>query len=257
MKLLSRHPLARLVCLFGLVHGLVGADCCGLDVPRSPYSVTNDTPAVLNISCGTTTTMGVLPGEFADCEDDKGPLFEVRITAAVGSSIQGALHAKFDANCTPDQPEEWSCGTSSCLGGRVVLNDSNEFEFIPSAPPYAPGPYEPDAYVSPQEDARPDASLQSLDASSAMSDAAAATGDGGIGASDMSVVSLDASTAMLDTGSPTSDASSAAEDASMMSADANATPIDATPRLDAGEAAADLSLPGTDASATPPDANMP
>ena len=87
MKSLSRHPLARLVCLFGLVHGLVGADCCGLDVPRSPYSVTNDTAAVLNISCGNTTTMGVLPGESADCEGDKGPLFEVRITAAVGSQL--------------------------------------------------------------------------------------------------------------------------------------------------------------------------
>lgn len=257
MKSLSRHPLARLVCLFGLVHGLVGADCCGLDVPRSPYSVTNDTAAVLNISCGKTTTMGVLPGESADCEGDKGPLFEVRITAAVGSPIQGALHAKFDANCTPDQPEEWSCGTSSCSGGRVVVNNNNEFEFIPSAPPDSPGPYEPDAYVSPQDDARPDASVQSLDASSAMSDASAATADGSIGASDMSVISLDASTAVLDTGSPTSDASSAAEDASMISADANATPTDATPRSDASEAALDLSLPMSDASATPADANMP
>ena len=33
---------------------------------------------------------GCFASEFADCEDDKGPLFEVRITAAVGSSIQGA-----------------------------------------------------------------------------------------------------------------------------------------------------------------------
>ena len=141
------------------------------------------------------------------------------------------------------------------LGGRVVLNDSNEFEFIRQRH-YAQVLMNQMHMYLPRRmrDQMPacnhwtQAALCQMQPQPQVMEASALN---------MSVVSLDASTAMLDTGSPTSDASSAAEDASMMSADANATPIDATPRLDAGEAAADLSLPGTDASATPPDANMP